>query len=290
MTRSAATTTWSIALTLASTALSVPVGASPWSVGAAMGARHAAEPEPTDLRPAAPVDDASLDARRREAAAAFADGEGAFERGDYATAARRFAHAHGLSPHQWTLYNLALSRARAGDPLGAWESFDALASGEAEGGARSEAERERDALRPLLALVVVHGPAGARICVDGVPLVVDDDGVGERVVAAGVYHIETATRDDQVALAAGAHVDVDASTKPVVRDRMRPWFVVATIGGVAAAGGATAAAVLADRPAAQGAAGAAAVAGAVTVAATIGAWVRNGRERRAAEPRVHCDG
>lgn len=266
---------WTFAIAmLASVAVPTSAGASPWAERVTW--LRAAAPA---LRPNAPGDDADA-AVRREAEAAFADGEGAFERGDYATASIRFARAQALSPHPYTLYNLALSQSRSGDPLGAFHSFDALRDAAATEAERSEAARERDALLPLLAIVEFDGPDGARACVDGVSLTLDAD-ARRQVLAPGVHRVTTLRSDENLALTAGAHVHVDASAPRVRRDRRRLWAGLTIAGGTVAVGGGIAGAVLAERPVAQGLAAAAAVGGAVAI---VTAAVRLAHDRRDARP------
>ncbi|MBK6917161.1 MAG: hypothetical protein IPH07_07160 [Deltaproteobacteria bacterium] len=272
---------WTIALVLASLAAPRISAASPWSVRGPLAERAA-----PSLRPSAPERDDTDLAVRREAEAAFADGEAAFERGDYATASVRFARAQALSPHPWTLYNLALSQSRSGDALAAFHSFDALSHAATTDGERTEAARERDALLPLLATVELGGPVGSRACIDGVALVIVED-QRRRVLAPGVHRVTTMRSDDNLALAAGQRVHVDASAPRTRRDRRRAWAGLTIGGGVVAVGGGIAGAVLAERPVAQGLAGAAAVGGAVAV---IAAAVRLAHDTRnpAAPAVLHC--
>jgi hypothetical protein len=277
-------------IAVVTTLASVPASASPFALEAAMVRRAAEDPvrKPGGLRPAEIDDVSSADSARREAAEAFADGEAAFERGEYSLAAIRFERAHRLSAHRWTLYNLALSRARAGDALGAWEAFDELATRAGTDEERREAERERDALRALLAVVVVRGAVGETACIDGVAIVMRDETPVRRVVRPGVHRIASPTRDANVIVEAGATVEVEASSPAPPRDRIRPWLGVATAAGVLATGGAIGAAVLADSPTTQGVAGGAAVAGAAATTAAIVALVRRTRERKTTGVRWRC--
>lgn len=260
--------------------------ASPFAVDAAMLRR--AEPDtargPTGLRPAEVDDDTSADAARREAAAAFADGEAAFERGEYSLAAGRFERAHRLSPHIWTLYNLALSRARGGDALGAWQAFDELATRARSDDERREAERERDALLPLLGVVVVRGDNGAQACIDGVPIVLDGNRVVRRMVRPGPHRIATPVRDANVDVEPGATVEVRGASPIPPRDRIRPWLAVATAAGTVATAAAVGGAVMAGDRTTQALAGTAAAAGAAATTAVIVALVRRTRERKAVTP------
>lgn len=285
MTRARVIASLTIATMAYCPAAASPAAASPFSI-------RVAQPERGGLRPAEhgdPLgDDTPSDAARREAAAAFADGEAAFERADYTVAAARFDRAHRLSPHQWTLYNLALSRARAGDSIGAWGAFDELSRIAAGAEERREAARERDALLPLLAIVTVRGPTGARACLDGAPIVVDDDGAVERVVVPGVHRVAPAPGSGEIDLRPGGRAELDATPREPPRDRVRPWLVVAAVGSAGALAGGTTAAVLADGRATRALAGVAAGAGALALGATVVALVRRGRERRAAPVALPC--
>jgi tetratricopeptide (TPR) repeat protein len=284
--RDSATSAIVIAAVLAhgSTAIASPM------FDAALLRRSESPPQrvPTGLRPAETDELASADAARREAAAAFADGEAAFERGEYSIAAGRFERAHRLSPHAWTLYNLALSRARSGDALGAWQSFDELATRARTDDERREAERERDALLPLLGVVVVRGDVGARACLDGEAIVVDRGGSVRRLVRPGTHRIETRERDSGIEIEAGETVEIRGASPATPRDRVRPWLAVGIAAGTIATGAATGGAVTADGRTAQALAGSAAAAGAVATTAIVVALVRRARERKATSAPLQC--
>ena len=290
MTRIAAITMLAIGAS-ASSALAVPpVVASPYSIRSGGPGRNfvRTEPERSVLRQAELEDDARNDVSRREAAAAFADGEAAFERGDYALAADRFETAQQLSPHQWTLYNLALSRRRGGDLLGAWQAFSALAASETGGVEQREAEREREALLPLLGVVRVRGPLGARACIDAEAAVIDTRGPVDRVVLPGLHRITTAASDHDVHVEAGERIDVEATTLVAARDPVRQWLLVATAAASVATIGAIAGAATSSTRASQGLTGAAAVAGGVALGASIVALVRRSRQRASATVALRC--
>ncbi len=257
--------------------------ASVWSVRTTVA--REAEP-PSQLRRAGPHDAATSEAVRREAAAAFADGEAAFERGDYETASARFDRAQALSPHPWTLYNLALSHARAGHALAAWRAFDALASGAPGAPERGEAERERDALLPLLAQVHFHG-SGTRACLDGEPVRVYD-GAATRVVEPGLHRITTLAGDDNVALEPGTALRVDTTPPRRRVDAAVVWAGVGLGGGAVALGGGVAAAALAERPVAQGLAAVAAIGGTAAIVAGAVAIARHRRAQAAARAVPSC--
>lgn len=241
--------------------------ASPWSIV---------------VQPAVPTEAISEDAARREAAAAFADGEAAFDRGEYSLAAARFSRAYTLAPHRWTLHNLALSRARAGDAPGAWEAFDQLARTAADDEERAEAQRERDALQPLVARIELRGPVGSNACVDGRPVVVDGDGVVWRTVRPGVHRIAMPDRLEVRSIAGGSTATFGLELAKQ-RDRARPWLIVGVVGAAASTGVSAAASALTNEPRtrvlAASVAGASAI---VTSAVLVGLIVR---ERRAARPR-----
>lgn len=260
--------------------------ASPFAVDAAMVRRT--EPSnargPSGLRPAEVDDETPADAARREAAAAFADGEAAFERGEYSLAAGRFERAHRLSPHSWTLYNLALSRARGGDALGAWQAFDELATRARSDDERREAERERDALLPLLAVVAVRGENGSQACIDGTPIELDGTRVVRRVVRPGPHRIATPVRDATIDVEPGTTLDVRGESPVPPRDRIRPWLAVATAAGTSATAAAVGGAATASDRTTQALAGTAAAAGAAATTAVIVALVRRARERKSTTP------
>ncbi|MBX7081175.1 MAG: hypothetical protein K1X88_18385 [Nannocystaceae bacterium] len=257
--------------------------ASVWSVRALPAPESS---PPSQLRRAAPQDAATTEAVRREAAAAFADGEAAFERGDYETASARFDRAQALSPHPWTLYNLALSHARAGHALAAWRAFDALASQAPGAPERREAERERDALLPLLAQVRFEG-SGTRACLDGEPVRVYG-GAATRVVEPGLHRITTLRGDDNVALDAGTTLQVDTTPPRRRADATVVLAAVGIAGGTIATGGGIPAAALAERPVAQGFAAVAAIGGTAAIVAGAVAIARHRRAQAAARAVPSC--
>lgn len=258
---------WGAAIATLVTAVSTTAHASPWAIGWQAAIQPELPPE---------------DTARREAAAAFADGEAAFDRGEYSLAASRFARAHVLAPHRWTLHNLALSRARAGDAPGAWEAFDELARSATNEAERVEAERERAALARLVARIELRGPVGANACVDGRPVVIDGDGVVQRTVRPGVHRIATVDRVEVRAIAGGSSATFSLE-QAQPRDRARPWLITGVIAAAAATGVAAAAAATTDEPRTRGLAAAAAGTAAVaTSTVLVGLIVR---ERRAARPR-----
>jgi hypothetical protein len=248
-----------------------------------------ASPFSIGWRVAAPEVAPEGDAARREAAAAFADGEAAFERGEYSLAAARFARAYALAPHRWTLHNLALSRARAGDSPGAWDAFDELVRTASDADERREAERERDALAPLVARIELRGASGRHACIDGRPVLVDADGIAWRTVRPGVHRIATVDRVEVRSIAGGssARFDVD----PVApRDRARPWLIAGVVAAAGATGVAVSAAALADDARTRGLAGGAAAAAAMATSAMIVALVIRERRsgRRAPDAALDC--
>jgi tetratricopeptide (TPR) repeat protein len=251
--------------------------ASPWSVATP----HATVDAPGGLRRGAPAVDDSADASRREAAAAFADGEAAFDRGDYAVAAERFERAHALLPHAWTLYNLALSRARAGDARGAWHAFDELGERAPTEEERREARAERDALLPLLAVVRVRGEPSGRACIDGVEVPLDKRGRAQRVLDPGAHRLAGPKGERTIELAAGTSTELDAATGPRARSPARAWLVVATVFSGVALGGSIGAAATSEDRLVRGLSGAAAGASAVALAGSIAALVLV--QRRAAK-------
>ena len=244
-----------------------PTRASPWAI------ELRGEAPRGGLRRGAPTIDESADASRREAAAAFADAEAAFDRGDYPLAAERFERAHALLPHAWTLYNLALSRARSGDPRGAWLAFDELGRRAPTEQERSEAKAERDALRPLLAFVHVQGEPSGRACIDGVEVALDRRGEAERVLAPGSHRLAGPKGEHAMALAPGSTTVLDARAAPAKKSKAKPWLVVATVFSGAALGGSIAGAATSDSKLGRGLAGGAAGASALALAGSIAALV-----------------
>lgn len=250
----------------------------------------AAAPAPTPRVDAPTVAVANdTDEIRREAAAAFADGEAAFEAGDYPTAAERFGRAQALAPHPWTLYNLALSLGRSGRSLEAFVAFEQLAEVAPTEAERSEAVREREALRPLLAALVLRGAPRAEACVDGVRVRVGPEGRIDRVLTPGRHRVRTPRRDETLELGPGTvtEIRVDAAARP--RPRHRVWAGLAIGGSAAALGGSAAAAGLSSSSGPRVAAGVAAgAAGVALVGAIVGLVVAERSHRRSQLGELRC--
>ncbi len=245
-------------------------------------------PAPLRALATSPTTAGSTDEIRREAAAAFADGEAAFEDGDYATAAEHFARAHALAPHAWTHYNLALSLARSGRSLAAFTAFDELARTATTDAERSEAARERDALRPLLAVLVIRGASRAEACVDGVRVRVGPEGRLDRLLAPGRHHLRTPTRDEALELAAGTTTEVHIEAARRARPRHRVWAGIALGGSSIALGGSAAAAGLATSVRTRTAASVAASAAGVALVGAIAGLVVAERNRRRTVGMLNC--
>lgn len=246
-----------------------PQFSSPWRVVIAP-ARAAADHSKSGIRKRTPSTDASHDPRRAEAARAFADGEAAFERGDFADAAERFGRAHALAPHPWTLYNQAVSLRNAGESVGAWRAFAELASIAQTDEERAEATRERAALRDRVAIVELHGPRNAAACIDRELVRLEDDGHAQWVVGAGAHRLTTTAESRSFTARPGGTVRLEVAPARRRAPAARGWLVAAIVGSAGGLGGGVAAAVLTEhRGAKTGAAIGASAAGTALVASIV---------------------
>lgn len=258
-----------------------PLAMSPWWVTAPQAGAKADAPI---RRPEATPSDAE-DPRRREAARAFADGEAAFEREDFVDAAERFGRAHALVPHPWTLYNHAVSLRNAGDDVAAWRAFGELESIATTDDERSEAARERAALRDRVALVELHGPARAVACIDRDRVALDDRGRATWIGRPGAHRLATHAGERTFTAAGGRTAKVDVAAPPRRAPKARGWLVAAIVGSAGGTGGAAAAAALADeRDAKIAAAVGASTAGTALVASIVALAIveRDAKRRRPA--------
>lgn len=99
--------------------------------------------------------------RREQAAAAFAEGSAAFERGDADAALAAFERAHELSPHANVLSNIALCLAELGRHREAIAALDAaIARGELTAAERTAATELRTSSQRSLAMVQVVADDG----------------------------------------------------------------------------------------------------------------------------------
>ncbi|HET6586101.1 MAG TPA: hypothetical protein VFG69_21735 [Nannocystaceae bacterium] len=268
----------SLALGAASPA---PLG-SPWRV---VAPRAPASDEPRSLRKPAVVDaDVANDPRRSEAARAFADGEAAFDRGDFDDAAERFGRAHALSPHPWTLYNEAVSLRHAGRAVAAWRAFAELERTAADPQERAEAKREREALRGRVAIVELSGAAHTPACIDGDRIELAADGRARWIGAPGTHRLVTRAASVDFTANAGAAKRLDVVPPRRRAPRARGWLIAAIVGSVGGLAGGTAAAVLADRRGARIAAGVGAGAAATALVGSIVALVVVEREAKRRRP------
>lgn len=138
----------------------------------------------------APNDDPTPRLDRAEAY--FGDGAAAYARGDYDEAARHFAAAHDIAPHPFTLYNLGLAQRRAGDPLAAFATFEALEREANTPDERADAQAALVELRRELAVVRVYAPVDATVCLDGATLrpATPDATTRERRLLPGTHEVE----------------------------------------------------------------------------------------------------
>lgn len=269
---------------------SAPAGAhaprfsSPWRVVVAPARAVEATKPSTGIRKAAPAGDEADDPRRREAARAFADGEAAFERGDFADAAERFGRAHALSPHPWTLYNHAVSLRDAGESVAAWRAFAELAAIASTDEERAEAARERAALQDRVAIVELHGPADSALCIDRELVRTGADGRAQWIVAPGSHRLTTAAGSRAFAVQRGATVRLAVEPPRRRRPRVRGWLVAAIVGSAGGLGGGIAGAVLAEGRAAKSAAAVGASAAGTALVASIVALALVERDAKREKP------
>ncbi len=143
---------------------------------------------------------------RDEAAIAFAAGETAFARADYAAAAVHFARAQALVPHPFTAYNLGLAQARAGAKLEAWHTFSQLRLETVDPERHTEIEVQLARLSPAVARLQIHATKGQVVRVDGSTV---ESGV-ELVRAPGPVRIEVDGQAARVELRGGElrHVEL----------------------------------------------------------------------------------
>jgi hypothetical protein len=264
-----------------------PVHASsPWRVVAPASATSSETPAPSGIRRPRETDADAADPRRREAARAFADGEAAFERGDFADAAERFGRAHALVPHPWTLYNHAVSLRQAGELVAAYRAFGQLAEIATTDEERAEAQREQDALGDRVAVVELRGPGSGSACIDDQRVRLGPDGRARWIGRPGTHRLITHEGARDFTANAGAPSQLDVAPRKRRAPRARGWLVAATIGSAGALGGGTAGAVLADGRGAKASAAVAAGAGGIALVASIVALalVERDAKRRAADP------
>jgi hypothetical protein len=105
-----------------------------------------------------------------QAARSFRAGAEAYARGDFTTAARAFEAAYRMAPRAAAAYNAGLAWQGAGDPARAADDYATVVGAHDEGGARrDDAAARLKALESKLARLVVTGPPGTHVSVDGAP-------------------------------------------------------------------------------------------------------------------------
>ncbi|HEY6463515.1 MAG TPA: hypothetical protein VIY73_25280, partial [Polyangiaceae bacterium] len=147
------------------------------------------------------------DAREDEAAQAFAQGVKAYQQGDFALAASRFAEAHRLLPHPNATWNEARALMRAGDQARAANAYGRyLDEAPKDAPDRADAVHRLDDLARHLLRIDVAAAGYDTVLVDGALL--RDHGV---YVDPG-HHVVEAHTGDQV-----ARKDVDGDAGATVR-------------------------------------------------------------------------
>jgi len=259
---------------------------SPWSVQRTSPAPVADEPpRPRMIRGQGDPSAADgSDPRRREAARAFADGEAAFDRGDYDDAAERFGRAHALSPHPWTLYNHAVSLRQAGRAVEAWRAFAELEAISQTDDERAEARREQAALRGRIAVVELRGAADAPVCIDHELVRLGPDGHARWVGTPGTHRLWSAASPRTFTVVEGDSTRIEVRPAKPRAPKSRGWLVTAIVGSSLGLGGAAAGAAIADDRRVQAVAGTAAVASAAALVASIVVLARTERAAKRVVP------
>jgi hypothetical protein len=257
---------------LASTALHAdPIaGRSPWSVSAPRTATHARR--------------SSADPPRIEAATEFSKGEAAYQRGEYERASEHFARAYALAPHPFTLYNLGMSQARAGDAVSAWSSFDRLSKEAPTPKEQRDAVAQREQLRPSVSLLHLEARRGTTMCLDGEEVVIASS---PAVIPSrpGPHELRVGDAAFVVNLRAGATHMVDVEARSSVEHNRRtqrvllPLLTTTVVGAGVGTGLGVAAATASTPRARQGLAAGAAVASGVALGTAITALVVRVRAR-----------
>lgn len=232
---------------------------------------------------AAPVQDAER---------LFAEGEAAYEGGDFALAAERFERAQAIAPHPATLYNLGMAQHRAGEPLVAYATFDRLRVVANTPDERAEAIAAQRRVRRELSAVVVVVAERATVCLDQEALPAREGQRRERLTLPGDHTLWAYGRQAPVVLEPGeTHtlwLDTWAERRAAepTPGRAATGLLVATaVAGGAALGTGVGAVLVPSRSVSRGLAAAAGVSGAValgTAIATAVVWKR--RVAKAAAP------
>ncbi len=230
--------------------------------------------------PAAAVVAADEEDTRERALAAFADGERAWAKEDYAAAAEYFAQAQRLIPHPFTQYNLGLAQHRAGAHEQAWHTFEDLIASATTEAQREDAMRAQARVRADLAFVQVNAPPNVRVCFDGRPL----DPSHRELTTPGAHALTIGGRPLDLTLERGETRVIDAGeTTAPAPERRRAQLGL----GIAAASSAALATGLAvggglseDRGLRRGLTFGAAGASALAVGAVVGLLVVRRRTTR----------
>ena len=205
------------------------------SVGAAPAKRLALSPRTVVTTPAfiAPPD-------TDRAEALFAEGEAAYEAGDFATAADRFAAAQDIAPHPATLYNLGMAQHRSGEVLAAHATFTALESIANTPDERAEAIAARRRVRRELSKVVVMVRPDVTVCLDQDALPADPDGDRRgRLILPGSHTLRAYGKRTEIELEPGETqtlwLDGWAADLPRRRPPLGPASTGLLAGSIAAA-------------------------------------------------------
>lgn len=146
-----------------------------------------------------------------DAATAFAEGERAFQEGDYGRAAAAFDRAYAARPHEAALWNAARSYERAVDEVRAANRYRAFL--DAAGPNAPDRDRATAALSALVSRIGrldIVAPSAQRITVDGAAAT-----QGTLYVAPGIHRVEAVFANGvvprEIELAAGQRMAVTLS-------------------------------------------------------------------------------
>lgn len=223
-----------------------------------------------------------------EAETLFAEGEAAYEAGEFDAAAERFAAAHRIAPHPATLYNLGMAQHRSGQLLAAYDTFEEVQGIANTPDERNDAIAARQRVRRELSAIVVMVRPNARVCFDDAPLApdADQDDRRERLVLPGAHDLAAFGRSTEVDLRPGETQTLwlDSWAEPSSRPGIGPagTVLIATAGvaGAAALGTGIGAFVADDRQRARGMAAGSATAGAVALISSVAAIALVARRNR----------
>lgn len=193
------------------------------------------------LAPSALAQGAPSTSAKREAKAAFAAGQKAFDKKDYAEALQHFRKAFNLHGHDAVRFNIAVCLEKLGRVREAMIEYETAAkSDQLDDAARARASAQAADMRKQLGKLVVEGtPSGAEVLVDGeqlcnIPCSVDLDPArhdvtvqsGDKNEKRSVEIVKQETRTIRVKLDdASAPATPAAPAEPAVtpeRDEPRP--------------------------------------------------------------------